>query len=141
MGEFCGDFRGGTERRVYVLVFRTYKLTNMANAGEKTNKCEICGRRFRVQYWKVGKERDCCFTCLTFIDFLQTKAQEDQLDGGFIAEPIFSARDALILGELFSKEHKTLEQVGKQFHLTRGRIMQIRDRGMMFIKRLSNFRI
>lgn len=37
------------------------------------NKCEKCGKRFKAQEWKEGREREICFTCCVREKFVKEK--------------------------------------------------------------------
>lgn len=83
---------------------------------ETKNKCVKCNKRFVVQEWKVGRERELCFTCCV---------QEKFMDENF---PELSERYRAIFIMRFGlnrKGAKTLKEVGKAFGVTPERIRQI----------------
>ena len=84
-------------------------------------KCILCGKKFRVQDWKVGVERMFNLLCFTkFLIFVKDHATEKE-------------RKVL---EMRFVEHCTLEEVGAEIAVTRERIRQIEGKALERIRML-----
>jgi hypothetical protein len=45
----------------------------------KTNKCKWCEKRFRVQDWKEGEEREICFACKTTKNWINSLTDQERV--------------------------------------------------------------
>ncbi len=91
----------------------------------KTSKCNICGKRFRKKGFHNTFEKRNCFTCK-----VKTK---------HILENLFCEREKVIFDMrfgIYSDKTHTLEEVGKEFGVTRERIRQIQEKSLEIITRI-----
>lgn len=82
----------------------------------------VSGRRFRVQEWKVGEERNKCFSCFVKDKFIKEAFKDLTPREQKILDTRFGITDGV---------SRTLEETGKIFGVTRERIRQIEAKAMV----------
>jgi len=87
-------------------------------------KCLVCNKRFKVQDWKKGIEKHWCFTCRLYLEYMVKDKNHNLL----------TPREKKMAG-LRLYGNNTLEEVGKEFGVTRERIRQIEAKIMCIIKK------
>ena len=95
------------------------------------NNYEKCGKRFRVQDWKVGRERELCFKC-NVGEMFKEKFEEKMAE--------LSPRERDIISRRFGFKDgiaHTLEEVGKEFGVTRARIRQVEAKALEKVKEIN----
>lgn len=85
---------------------------------DEYKKCKLCGRRFRVQDWKVGIERNVNLLCRSKLEVMPPRYAKVLIMRFGLADGITH----------------TLEEVGREFGVTRERIRQIEARALEIIK-------
>jgi len=87
-------------------------------------KCGVCSKRFKVQDWKKGIEKHWCFTCRVYLKYLI----ED------INHSLLKPREKKMM-KLRCYEFKTLEEVGREFGVTRERIRQVEAKVLAMVRK------